>query len=562
MDAHVTPLYERRRRFLTGSGKSFRVALRRSPTALLAACVLALAAAAPAAAQSAGSGASTQPSSRLTKDDLRAFEAAKRIADRAPAVVEQRREHPDLTATTFSRDRSLLELTYASRGRAIVGVKVDLARRRILGSWTGWAATWGMARGEPGAFGRAWNSPLVWVPLGLLFLLPFVDPRRPRRLLHLDLLVLLGFGVSHVFFNRGDIEASVPLVYPVLAYLVVRLLLGVLLPRRDPGPLIPYVPLRWMAWGALALLGARVALNVIDSNVIDVGYAGVIGADHILDGEPLYGEGFAADPPNGDTYGPVTYLAYVPFVLLFGWSGSWDALPAAHAAAIAFDALTVLALVLLGRRLRPGPAGAALGIALAWAWLAYPWTAFVLMTNANDALVALLLTLALLALTAAPLRGGLLGLASAAKFGPLALAPLLAWRDRDDEPLRERLAYAAALVVVIVAVTLPFVPDGGLSELYDRTIRFQLGRESPFSLWGLHPSLDTVQLLVQIAAINLALVLLLVPARRGPEQVAALGAAVLVLAQAAAEHWFYLYIVWWLPFALVAMLTRVGGEAP
>ena len=39
----------------------------------------------------------------------------------------------------------------------------------------------------------------------LLFLLPFVDLRRPFRMLHLDLLVLLGFGVSHVFFNRGEI---------------------------------------------------------------------------------------------------------------------------------------------------------------------------------------------------------------------------------------------------------------------------------------------------------------------------------------------------------------------
>ena len=35
--------------------------------------------------------------------------------------------------------------------------------------------------------------------------------------------------------------------------------------------------------------------------------------------------------PRGDTYGPVAYLAYVPAVLTFGWSGKWDALPAAHA---------------------------------------------------------------------------------------------------------------------------------------------------------------------------------------------------------------------------------------
>ena len=81
-----------------------------------------------------------------------------------------------------------------------------------------------MARGYEGAFGRKWNSPWLLVPLGLLFLLPFVDFRRPLRLLHLDLLVLLGFGVSHVFFNRGDIGVSVPLAYPVLLYVMGRML--------------------------------------------------------------------------------------------------------------------------------------------------------------------------------------------------------------------------------------------------------------------------------------------------------------------------------------------------
>ena len=33
-------------------------------------------------------------------------------------------------------------------------------------------------------------------------------------------------------------------------------------------------------------------------------------------------------------------------------------------------------------------------------------------------------------------------------------------------------------------------PDGGVRELYDRTIGYQAGRPSPFSVWGLAPSLD------------------------------------------------------------------------
>ena len=60
------------------------------------------------------------------------------------------------------------------------------------------------------------------------------------------------------------------------------------------------------------LVGFRVGLNVADSNVIDVGYAGVIGADRIVDGDGLYGPRFTKDMEHGDTYGPVNYLAYVP----------------------------------------------------------------------------------------------------------------------------------------------------------------------------------------------------------------------------------------------------------
>src|SRR5205807_7605049 len=95
------------------------------------------------------------------------------------------------------------------------------------------------------------------------------------------------------------------------------------------------VPARWLALSAVFLIGFRIGLNVTDSNVIDVGYAGVIGAQRIVHGKALYGS-YPSDNEHGDTYGPVNYEAYVPFEQVFGWSGHWDALPAVHAAAIAF----------------------------------------------------------------------------------------------------------------------------------------------------------------------------------------------------------------------------------
>ena len=91
---------------------------------------------------------------------------------------------------------------------------------------------------------------------------------------------------------------------------------------------------------------------------------------------------------SGDTYGPAVYLAYVPFVAVFGWSGLWDDLPAAHVAASAFD--------LAGHRSACSwPAGgwrsARLGVLLAFGWAANPFTLYALNMNTNDALVGALL---------------------------------------------------------------------------------------------------------------------------------------------------------------------------
>ncbi len=163
-----------------------------------------------------------------------------------------------------------------------------------------------------------------------------------------------------------------------------------------------------------------------DSNVIDVGYAGVIGAEQVVHGKRLYGH-WPNDNEHGDTYGPVNYEAYVPFQQLFGWSGKWDDLPAAHAAAIFFDLLAIGLLFLIGRRVR----GPSLGVALAYAWAAYPFTLFALESNSNDTLVAVLVLAAVLAATyrsklAPAARGAFAVLAGLTKFAPLALAPLLA----------------------------------------------------------------------------------------------------------------------------------------
>ena len=122
--------------------------------------------------------------------------------------------------------------------------------------------------------------------------LPFLDPRRPLRMLHLDLLVLAGFGVSVAFFNDAQIGISVPLVYPLLVYLLARMLWIGLRARRAAARAAAPARARRAGWRSalVFLIGFRIALNVMDSNVIDVGYAGVIGADRLADGERAVGQ--------------------------------------------------------------------------------------------------------------------------------------------------------------------------------------------------------------------------------------------------------------------------------
>jgi hypothetical protein len=58
----------------------------------------------------------------------------------------------------------------------------------------------------------------------------------------------------------------------------------------------------------------------------------------------------------------------------------------------------------------------------------------------------------------------------------------------------------------------------------------------------------------------LALALAVIPRRPGLPALAAAAAAILIGLQLGIEHWFYLYIPWFFPLVMIALLDR--GEAP
>jgi hypothetical protein len=492
---------------------------------------------------------------------------AGQIADALAAVRRERRRYPGATREVFLKGPSRWQVSYFAKVPAgaprkeIAQVVVDDRSGAVLEAYTGYKVAWTMARGYPGAFGRIVNSPIVWIPLAVLFVAPFLGRARRPRMLHLDLLVLSAFSVSLACFDAARIDWSVPLVYPLLLYLLGRML-WIGLRRRDGPrlarqPLELLVPMSWLTIAVVFLLGFRVALNVTRSNVIDVGYAGVIGADRFADGRALYGA-FPSDNQNGDTYGPVVYAAYVPFEQALPWSGHWDDLPAAHAAAIAFDLLACLLCFLVGRRVR----GPDLGVVLAYAWVTYPFTLYASMTNANDALVPALVLAALWAAQRPLARGALLALAGLTKFAPLVLAPLYAAHSAPGGRRRWRsfASFGAGFVVACVLAFVPVLAHNDLRSFWDASIAFQAQRGSPFSIWGLYEGawLDTVQLAVQIVALAGALALALVPRRRDLVGLAALSAAILIALQLGVTHWFYLYIPWFFPLVMIALLGRWG----
>jgi hypothetical protein len=494
--------------------------------------------------------------------------------------------HPQTDATFDKATRLWTVKVWSGLAGEIALGTVDDSDGRVTEAWTGPQVAWSMARGRVGSFGgKVLNAWWTWIPLSVVFFLGLVDRRRLASWHSFDLLALLSFGFSLLSFNRGHVFMSASLGALPLAYLLVRTS-WIGFRGRGANPALSW-PVWLLAGVAVFLGGLRVGLNFENPrSVIDVGYAGVIGGDRILDGEAPYGHmpdnaGRACGPadtegnvrdhipangrcesanPRGDTYGPTAYLVYLPAALTLPWSGKWDSLPAAHATAIGFDLIAILGLFLVGRRF----GGMPLGVALAFGWVAFPFTAYAMNSNSNDAIMPAILIWGFWLSTSAVARGTAIALAGWTKFASLLLAPL--WLSYPDG-LRPRsvIRFASGFLVATLAVFSILLLEPSLthaiSVFVDHTLAYQLDRDSPFSPWdwgqyharGI-PNLAHVQLILQVAVLALAGVVSMIPQRKGPVELAALSAAVLVGFELALTHWSYLYIPWFLPFVLLALL--------
>ena len=526
-------------------------------------------------------------SSLTAAQALRIFEREPKVASWLTRYPHSGRSHE---ATYDAKTGEwTVQISWGAAGEIAQGTVVD-STGTVSEAFTGPQVAWGMARGSPGAFGgSAINSPWIWGMFCLIFFVGLCDWRRPFSLRSLDLLFLLSPTASLWFFNHGHVFASVSLFYPLLVWVVLR---STWIGFRNRGT--PGAP-RWPVWVLLAatvfLVGFRVGLNVERSNVIDVGYSGVIGAERIVHGEAPWGNfpvektapnGKAlkacgpADSsgeirdwiqtngrcesanPEGDTYGPVAYESYIPGYALLGWSGKWDDLPASHFTAIAFDLLTLLGLYLVGLRF----GGQRLGAVLAFAWAAYPFTQYVSNSNTNDTIMPCFLVWGFWLVSRPVARGIFAALSGWTKFASLLIAPL--WLTYPGRKPSAGFAWGFA-VATLAAFSVLLLEPNAFHEahvFWTRTVGFQVGRAAPWSLWdwgqyharGL-PDLHLVQRVLQGMLLVGAVAAAFFPRRKSPLQLAALTAALLAGFELVLTYWLYTYIPWFYPFAAIALLA-------
>ncbi|PHX81106.1 MAG: hypothetical protein CK540_04475 [Thermoleophilia bacterium] len=554
------------------------------------------------------------PATRLTEKTATVV-AAKDA--KAAAWIARYREHDRPVRSTATLDLGTWRVKWWSEATQIAEVGVLDTTRTISYVRTGPQVAWSMARGGQG-FGRLINEPWALGPLIIIFALVMLDWRRLRSWRTLDIFAIVSLAGSLWCFNRGLIFWAVPLQYPPLVYLFVRMIM-IGTGRSARPAFTTRLPFWVMVVLVLILAGGRAGFNAYSSNVVDVGYAGVVGADRILDGRSPYGNfpTKTATPcgtrysdgnysgyiqPNGhcetaiergDTYGPAMYTAYLPGVATLGWSGRWDDLPAAHFTSGFFDLLAGIGLALFGWQF----GGRRLAAAMALFWFAVPWTAYTFMSDSNDTIVAAYLAWSA-ALIARPVgRGAFMILAALAKFAPLILLPLWLRLDRQPPPPRGEWSYGnpalrqsravrvwssvrpgpgsvrtlLGMVIVtalLAALLVALDGTGALRTFWDRTFGWQLDRPSPFSLWDWgeypgFPDLAAVQRILKAALVFGAVALFFVPRRLDATRALAFAGALMIGFQLVLTHWMYLYLPWVMVFVAIALLApRVGFHRP
>jgi len=483
-------------------------------------------------------------------------EVREELSSHGPHSAQAKYEDGAWTVRYYVDEKGAVGGRPTERGKEVATVRVDDKTWVLDYVYTGDQVGWNLARGVRGAYGKQANYWWVWLPLALAFAAAFWRTDRLFAVRNLDIVALLGFLVSHGFFREGVVLEAVVLWYPPLVYLFVRTLLmgfgiGEKVERTSNLPM-------WLLMVLAGLAGGLVLGLNVDSRVIDVGYAGVVGADRILDGTVPYGN-MPSDVGTGDTYGPLNYLLYVPFVLMFGFSGVAVFFQPAHTLTLFSFVGGAMALFIMGYRLS-GKEGAA---ALIFAWAAFPYTVYATNNNTNDIIVAAVSAIGLAAAASPIARGASIAAGFAVKLYPLVLGPLWIMYEGRKRKLIVDFALGGAGIVLLTfwVILLDGHPVGAAKLFYNKTLAFQGDRVSPWSLFSQVPQLAFLQRPLMALAIFLSILVAFVPRKKTLRRLAALSAALVIAFQLTLNYWFYAYITWFEPFVFVSLLLATNQKS-
>jgi glycosyl transferase family 87 len=338
-----------------------------------------------------------------------------------------------------------------------------------------------------------------------------------------------------------------------------------------PGSRLPATPLyehltrRWhreqrlrilrVLVSALVLITALVGITSL--HVMDVGYAVMEGATNLAHGLLPYGH--IPDVLHGDTYPIASYLLYLPFAAVSPVHTAWG-----NADATLFVAVAAALVAAWGAWRAAGQADPSTArLRAAVALLSFPPLLATVSTGTTDVALAALLVCSLLLWRRPGWASAFLTGAAWFKLAPVLAMPLLWSRLRGGGLVRALLA-ALAITATCVGVLVGLGGLSGPGKMLS-AIGFQFTRSSPYTLWALVGSVPLQQL---AEALTLALVAgAAVKLRRDAHlagdrtRVAALLGAVLLGVQVAASYWNYMYLVWALPFLVLALFSTSGEGA-
>jgi hypothetical protein len=216
---------------------------------------------------------------------------------------------------------------------------------------------------------------------------------------------------------------------------------------------------------------------------------------------------------------------------------------------------------LVGRRLSGGD-GRSAGLRMSLAWLTFPPVMIATSSGSNDVIAGACVAWALASIAYAGRSALALAVAGGVKLVPFILAPAWILRNRPAGALRA----AGALVAMTLGVAVWIFAVGGAAGFGDMltALSFQAERGSLLSVWTLTGA-EPLQLVFQAAVVTFVLASAVRVWRdremaADPKRIAALGAAILIGVQLAANYWTYVYLPWLFPLVAVALLCERSAQ--